>query len=105
RSPRDREILLKMYGYDLEGNSLDPRPLLGDEGLGTWNAQFYTEYNMTSDRDLWTDPRTGRLWNPRQILGPVTGTTAQPPHYVPAAWTEIREQMAEKGFWPLYQDA
>jgi len=94
RNPRDREILLKMY----EG-----RPLLGDQGPGTWNARFYTEFNMTNDRDLWTDPKTGKLWNPRQILGAVPGTTDHPPYYDPAAWPEIRARMAEKGFWPLYE--
>lgn len=105
RSPRDREILLKMYGYDAEGNPVNPRPLLGDQGPGTWNARFYTEFHTTNDRDLWTDPKTGKLYNPRQILGPILGTTNRPPHYDPAAWPEIRARMAEKGFWPLYQDA
>ncbi|MFZ5622977.1 MAG: Eco57I restriction-modification methylase domain-containing protein [Gemmatimonadota bacterium] len=94
RSPRDREIVLKMY----EG-----RPLVGDQGPGTWNARFYREFDMTNDRDLWTDPRTGKLWNPRQILGPVAGTTDRPPYYDPKAWPEIRARMAEKGFWPLYE--
>jgi hypothetical protein len=103
RNPRDREILLKMYGYDAEGNPVNPRPLLGDQGPGTWNARFYTEFHMTNDRDLWTDPRTGKLYNPRQILGPIPGTTDRPPYYDPAAWSEIRERMAEKGFWPLYE--
>ena len=103
RSPRDREILLKMYGYDAAGNPVNPRPLLGDQGPGTWNARFYTEFNMTNDRDLWTDPRTGKLWNPRQLLGPVPGTTDRPPFYDPAAWPAIRTAMAEKGFWPLYE--
>jgi hypothetical protein len=103
RSPRDREILLKMYGYDAEGNPVNPRPLLGDQGPGTWNARFYTEFHMTNDRDLWTDPRTGKLYNPWQILGPIPGTTDRPPYYDPAAWSEIRERMAEKGFWPLYE--
>lgn len=103
RNPRDREILLKMYGYDAEGNPVNPRPLLGDQGPGTWNARFYTEFHMTNDRDLWTDPRTGKLYNPRQILGPIPGTTDRPPYYDPAAWPEIRERMAEKGFWPLYE--
>ncbi len=105
RSPRDREILLKMYGYDKDGNPVNPRPLLGDQGPGTWNARFYREFDMTNDRDLWTEPRTGRLYNPRQILGPVPGTTTEPPYYDPKAWPEIRARMAEKGFWPLYQDA
>jgi hypothetical protein len=103
RSPRDREIVLKMYGYDAEGNPVNPRPLLGDQGPGTWNARFYREFDMTNDRDLWTDPRTGKLWNPRQILGPVAGTTDRPPYYEPAAWPDIRAAMAEKGFWPLYE--
>lgn len=83
RSPRDREILLKMY---------QGRPLLGDEGSGTWNAKFYTEFHMTNDKDLWTDPATGKLWTVKQILGTV-----------PAYYQETREQMAEKGFWPLYE--
>ncbi|HWP37885.1 MAG TPA: N-6 DNA methylase [Gemmatimonadales bacterium] len=94
RSPRDREIVLKMH----EG-----RPLLGDQGPGTWNARFYREFDMTNDRDLWTDPRTGKLWNPRQILGPVAGTRDREPYYDPAAWPEIRAAMAEKEFWPLYE--
>jgi hypothetical protein len=103
RSPRDREILLKMYGYDKDGNPVNPRPLLGDQGPGTWNARFYREFDMTNDRDLWTDPKTGKLYNPRQILGPVPGTTSEPPYYDPKAWPEIRARMAEKGFWPLYE--
>jgi len=85
RSPRDREIVLRMY----EG-----RPLLGDQGPGTWNAKFYREYDMTNDRDLWTDPKTGKLWTVQQILG-----------FTPGDFQETRALMAEKGFWPLYQDA
>jgi len=103
RNPRDPEILLKMYGYHGEGNPVNPRPLLGDQGPGTWNARFYTEFHMTNDRDLWTDPKTGKLYNPRQILGPIPGTTSQPPYYDPAALPEIRARMAEAGFWPLYE--
>jgi len=83
RSPRDREILLKMY---------QGRPLLGDEGPDTWNAKFYTEFHMTNDKDLWTDPATGRLWTAKQILGTE-----------PADFQETRARMAEKGFWPLYE--
>lgn len=103
RTPRDREILLKMYGYDAQGNPVNPRPLLGDQGPDTWNARFYREFDMTNDRDLWTDPKSGKLYNPRQILGPVPGTKTEPPYYDPAAWPEIRARMAEKGFWPLYE--
>ncbi|HWP56924.1 MAG TPA: N-6 DNA methylase [Candidatus Acidoferrales bacterium] len=100
RSERDRELVLKMYGL-LPGQT--PRPLLGAQGPGTWNAKFYTEFNMTNDRDLWTDPKTSKLYNPRQILGPIPGTTADPPYYDPRAWPEVRARMAEKGFWPLYE--
>jgi hypothetical protein len=103
RHPRDREILLKMYGYDGDGNPVNPRPLLGDQGPGTWNARFYTEFHMTNARDLWTDPKTSKLYNPRQILGTIAGTTSEPPYYDPRAWPEIRTRMAEKGFWPLYE--
>jgi len=100
RSERDRELVLKMYGL-LPGQT--PRPLLGAQGPGTWNAKFYREFDMTNDRDLWTDPKTSKLYNPRQILGPIPGTTSDPPFYDPNAWPEIRSRMAEKGFWPLYE--
>jgi hypothetical protein len=100
RSERDRELVLKMYGL-LPGQT--PRPLLGAQGPGTWNAKFYTEFHMTNDRDLWTDPKTSKLYNPRQILGPVPGTTSDQPFYNPEAWPEIRSRMSEKDFWPLYE--
>lgn len=83
RSPRDREIVLKMY----EG-----KPLLGDQGPGTWNARFYREFDMTNDKDLWTDPKTGKLYTVKQILGSE-----------PADLAETRALMADKGFWPLYE--
>jgi hypothetical protein len=83
RSPMDQEIILKMY----EG-----RPLLGDNGPGTWNARFHTEFNMTNDRDLWTDPKTGKLYTPVSVLG-----------YQPETFAETRKAMADAGFWPLYE--
>ncbi len=92
RSPRDREILLKMYGYDANGDPVNPRPLLGDRGPGTWNAKFYREFDMTNDKDLWTDPKTSKLWTVKQILG-----------FEPSDFEETRSRMAEKGFWPLYE--
>jgi hypothetical protein len=85
RSERDRKIILSMYGG---------RPLLGNQGSGTWNAQIYREFDMSNDRDLWTDPRTGKLWSVRQILD-----------CEPEDFAETRIRMEEKGFWPLYQDA
>lgn len=88
RSERDREIVLKMYKN---------RPLLGDRGPGTWNAKFYTEFNMTNDKDLWTDPKTGKLWTPKQICG------LNWPEDMSIPFSEVRAAMAEKGFWPLYE--
>lgn len=93
RSERDREIVLKMYGL-LPG--MEPRPLLGDQGPGTWNAKFYTEFHMTSDRDLWTRP-DGRLWTPREICGFDWPADSSIP------FTEVRAAMEAKGFWPLYE--
>lgn len=94
RNKKDQEILLKMH----EVNNL-----LGDRGEGRWNIQFYTEFHMTNDADLWTEPKTSKLWNPYQILGPIPGTNDKAPYYERAAWPEIRARMAEKGFWPLYE--
>ncbi|MDR7548778.1 MAG: N-6 DNA methylase [Armatimonadota bacterium] len=91
RHPRDREILLKMYGYDKDGNPVNPRPLLGDQGPGTWNARFDSGLHMTGAKDLWTDP-SGRLYSPEQILG----RRIEDP-------VELRARMAEKGFWPRYE--
>lgn len=92
RSERDRELVLKMYGL-LPGQA--PRPLLGAEGPGTWNARFYREFDMTNDRDLWTR-MDGRLYTPREICGldwPANG----------APFADVRAAMAENGFWPLYE--
>jgi hypothetical protein len=90
RSERDREVILKMYGL-LPG--MTPRPLLGDQGRGTWNAKFYSEFHMTNDRDLWTKP-DGTLWTPKGVLGRECDD-----------FLETRSKMEGKGFWPLYQDA
>ena len=94
RSKRDREIILKMYGL-LPG--MKPRPLLGDKGPKTWNARFYTEFNMTTDKDLWTNPKTGKLWTPKQICG------LNWPEDSSIPFKEVRSAMAKEGFWPLYE--
>lgn len=88
RSERDRAIILKMYGLLPKQT---PRPLLADQGLGTWNVRFCREFDMTNDRDLWTRP-DGKLWTPKEILG------REYPGFA-----ETRARMAEKGFWPLYE--
>lgn len=93
RGERDRELVLKMYGL-LPGQA--PRPLLGAEGLGAWNARFYTEFHMTNDRDLWTRP-DGRLYTPREVCGLDWPANRSIP------FADVRAAMAEKGFWPLYE--
>jgi hypothetical protein len=83
RSPRDREIVLKMY---------QGKPLLVDQGEGSWKASLYGGLHMTNDKDLWTDPKTSKLFSIKQILG-----------REPVNFEETRALMAEKGFWPLYE--
>ena len=84
RSPMDREIILDMF----EGKSL-----LGDQGPGKWNAEFYSGLHLTNEKDLWTAPKSGRLFAVGGILG-----------FEPKDFQETREKMSEKGFWPVYQD-
>lgn len=96
RDERDREVVAKMYGL---GTGDHPRPLLGDEGPGTWNVRFSTQFHMTNDRDLWTRPN-GRLYTPQDICGlewPADKNGGG------ASFAEVREAMAEHGFWPLYE--
>jgi hypothetical protein len=82
REAKDQEIIKRMY----EG-----RPLLGATGEGTWNAKFYSEYHMTFDKDLWTQP-SGKLYSVKQVLGKE-----------PDDFEDTRARMAKKGFWPLYE--
>ncbi len=85
KSSKDQRILKDI---------ITARPRLGDTGDNTWNASFYSDYHMTGDKDLWTDPRTGKLFSVKQIIGEI-----------PCDFDETRARMAEKGFWPVYQDA
>lgn len=93
RDERDREILLRMYGL-LPGQQ--PRPLLGDSGVGTWEASYSREFDMTNDRDLWTRP-DGKLWTPKEVCG------LDWPARRDIAFAEVRTAMKAKGFWPLYE--
>lgn len=93
RSERDRELVLKMYGL-LPGQT--PRPLLGAESPGAWEARYYREFDMTNDRDLWTHG-DGKLWTPKDICGLDWPANRSIP------FTEVRAAMAEKGFWPVYE--
>lgn len=89
RSPRDQEIVRKMYAG---------RPTLGGEGPGSWGTRLFTDlaheliYNSARDKDLFTDPKTGRLWSPTLVLG------SEPPDT-----GEAIERMREHGFWPVFE--
>jgi hypothetical protein len=89
RSPRDQEIVRKMH----QGH-----PTLGGEGPGTWGATFMSWrahekiFNSAEDKDLWTDPRTGRLFSPTAVLG-----------YDPGDPAETIRLMGEAGFWPVWE--
>ena len=89
RSPRDQEIVRKMH---------QGRPTLGSTGPGSWGATFLSWraheaiYNSAEDKDLWTDPATGRLYSPSLVLG-----------HAPKDPGETIERMREKGFWPVFE--
>jgi len=89
RSPCDQEIVRKMYAG---------RPTLGSTGPGSWGAKLFTDlahmqiYNAARDKDLFTDPRTGRPYTASSVLG------MEPPNDGVAI-----ELMQEKGFWPVFE--
>jgi hypothetical protein len=89
RSPRDQEIVRKMYAG---------RPTLGGQQPGHWGARLFTDfaheliYNSARDKDLFTDPASGKLWSPKLVLGTE-----------PAAVSEAIERMREHGFWPVFE--
>lgn len=89
RSPRDQEIVQKMHR---------DRPTLGHDGPGSWGATFYNDlahehiYNSARDKDLWTDPVTGRLYTPEFVLGGDSTDTG-----------EAIRRMADRGFWPVFE--
>lgn len=89
RGPRDQEIVRRMY----EG-----RPTLGGNGPGAWGTTLVSWraheniYNTSEDRDLFTDPATGRLYTAGMILGGEPGSTQ-----------EAIERMREQGFCPVWE--
>lgn len=89
RSPRDQEIVRKMYAG---------RPTLGGDGPGSWGARLFTDlaheliYNSARDKDLFTDPKCGKLWTPLAVLGEEPRDTG-----------ETIERMREHGFWPVFE--
>jgi len=89
RGPRDQEIIRKMY---------QGRPTLGGRRPGSWGARLFDYlahenlYNATWDKDLFTDPATGKLYSPKSVLGDD-----------PRSEHEAIEQMRSRGFWPIYE--
>jgi hypothetical protein len=89
RSARDQEIVRKMYAG---------RPTLGGSGPGSWGATLFTDlahaqiYNSSRDKDLFTDPATGKLYTPKSVLG-----------IEPKSEQDTIAQMRDRGFWPVYE--
>ena len=89
RGPRDQEILRKMYSRAVR---------LSDEGPDSWGAELFDYlaheniYNVTWDKDLWTDPKTSSFHSPRSVLGETpsdVGLTVQ--------------LMRDRGFRPVFE--
>ncbi len=89
RSPRDQEIVRKMYAG---------RPTLGGTGGESWGASLFTDfahsqiYNSARDKDLFTDPKTGKLYTAKLVLGIEAADTG-----------EAIQLMRDKGFWPVFE--
>ncbi len=89
RGPRDQEVVQKMYAG---------RATLGEKGQGRWGASLVTDfahdqvYNSARDKDLFTDPSTGKLYTAKSVLGSVPSDDG----------TAI-ESMRERGFWPVIE--
>lgn len=90
RSPYDQEIVRRM--------SLG-RPTLGGDGPGSWGTRLFTDlaheliYNVTRDRELFTDPASDRLHTPESVLGP--GAPSEP--------QTLLDAMRAASFWPVYE--
>jgi len=92
RGRRDQEIVARLYS----GN---PRLADSDCAQG-WNAALFRDrskqniFDMSRNRDLelCTDPATGKLYKPSDILGTV-----------PAAFEDLLAAMRGRGFWPVFE--
>lgn len=89
RGPRDQDIIHKIYR-----NSV----MLGSNDPAGWQAEFFSDlahkfiYNGARDKDLWTDPATGTLFNPQSVL-------SNPP----SDPSLLVQAMAAQGFVPVYE--
>lgn len=89
QSPRDQEIVLRMSAG---------RPAFGSTGTDSWGTRLVSWrqheiiYNSTEDRDLMTDPSTGRAITPESALdGPA-----------PDDLGARVDAMRQAGYWPVY---
>jgi hypothetical protein len=88
RGPRDQEIVRRMYSG---------HPTLGAED-GAWGTELVSWrdhlciFNATEDKDLFTDPSTGRAYIPESVLGHPTADAA-----------ETAARMRERGLWPVFE--
>ena len=89
RAPRDQDIVRQMH---------DGRPTLDDSGPRSWGARLISwrahevVYNSSEDKDLWTDPASGRLYSPDMVLSPGCADIG-----------EMFVRMRERGFWPVFE--
>ncbi len=89
RSARDQEIVRKMSAG---------RPTLGDDGIGSWGTRLISwrahenVFNSAEDKDLFTDPITGRLFTPKSVVGVDSADVA-----------ETIDRMREHGLWPVIE--
>jgi len=89
RGPRDQEIVRKMYSRCVR---------LNDASESGWGATFISWrvhdmiFNASEDKDLWTDPATGKFYEPSALLA-----------QVPANSIAEIEQMNRLGFFPVYE--
>jgi hypothetical protein len=87
RSPDDQAIIARMYEAGVTLRTADGRGW-GTE-LVSWRAHDCI-FNTTEDRDLWTDPATGRLYSADEVLG---GT----------ATAGRTVSMRVRGYWPVFE--
>jgi hypothetical protein len=89
RNARDQEIVRKMYAG---------KPTLGGAGPGSWGASLFSDlahvqiYNSARDKDLFTDPVSGRPYTPSFVLGDEAASDAN-----------ALESMRRRGYWPMFE--
>jgi hypothetical protein len=89
RGPRDQEIVRRMY---VGGITLD------SEDSNAWGTRLMSWrvheaiFNATEDKDLFTNPATGRLHHPREILGTIPQDTEA-----------LFAAMRARGYWPVFE--